>query len=84
MPEATLSRPLKHCEKDYHDENKTVSFAVRLVPLPRYAPLIAGSVPTASAQAAITRVCTFLPADDSSAHYIWFNRFRENINKNYS
>jgi TRAP-type C4-dicarboxylate transport system substrate-binding protein len=27
-------------------------------------------------------VYSSLPADDSSAHYIWFNRFQENINKN--
>ncbi|PLL89009.1 C4-dicarboxylate ABC transporter substrate-binding protein, partial [Klebsiella michiganensis] len=45
--------------------------------------LIAGSALTASAQAAINfRVYSSLPADDSSAHYIWFNRFQENINKN--
>lgn len=45
--------------------------------------LIAGSVLSTSAQAAINfRVYSSLPGDDSSAHYIWFNRFQENLNKN--
>ncbi|EPM0022064.1 TRAP transporter substrate-binding protein [Citrobacter farmeri] len=45
--------------------------------------LIAGSVLSASAQAALNfRVYSSLPGDDSSAHYIWFNRFQENLNKN--
>ncbi|MEG2398557.1 MAG: TRAP transporter substrate-binding protein [Citrobacter sp.] len=45
--------------------------------------LIAASIVSASAQAAINfRVYSSLPGDDSSAHYIWFNRFQENLNKN--
>lgn len=45
--------------------------------------LIAASIVSASAQAAINfRVYSSLPGDDSSAHYIWFNRFQENLNNN--
>ena len=45
--------------------------------------LIAGSVVTSFAQAALNfRVYSSLPGDDSSAHYIWFTRFQENLNKN--
>ena len=45
--------------------------------------LIAGSAVSALAHAALNfRVYSSLPADDSSAHYIWFSRFQENINNN--
>lgn len=38
---------------------------------------------SALAHAALNfRVYSSLPADDSSAHYIWFSRFQENINNN--
>lgn len=45
--------------------------------------LFAGSVVTSFAEAAVNlRVYSSLPGDDSSAHYIWYNRFKENINNN--
>ncbi|QRX99077.1 TRAP transporter substrate-binding protein [Raoultella planticola] len=45
--------------------------------------LIAGSAVSTLAPAALNfRVYSSLPADDSSAHYIWFSRFQENINNN--
>lgn len=41
--------------------------------------LIAGSAVSTLAHAALNfRVYSSLPADDSSAHYIWFSRFQEN------
>ncbi|POT57822.1 C4-dicarboxylate ABC transporter substrate-binding protein [Citrobacter amalonaticus] len=45
--------------------------------------LIAGSAVTSLAEAALNfRVYSSLPGDDSSAHYIWYSRFQENLNKN--
>lgn len=45
--------------------------------------LIAGSALTSFAEAAINlRVYSSLPGDESSAHYIWFSRFQDNLNKN--
>lgn len=45
--------------------------------------LIVGSTASTFAQAALNfRVYSSLPGDESSAHYIWFTRFQENLNKN--
>ncbi|MCS4270867.1 MULTISPECIES: TRAP transporter substrate-binding protein [Raoultella] len=45
--------------------------------------LLAGGAVTSLAHAALNfRVYSSLPADESSAHYIWFSRFQENLNNN--
>ncbi|MBW7982902.1 TRAP transporter substrate-binding protein [Enterobacillus tribolii] len=45
--------------------------------------LAAGSMVFSSAQAAVNlRVYSSLPADETSAHYVWFKRFQDNVNNN--
>lgn len=47
------------------------------------ASLAAGSLAFSSAQAAVNlRVYSSLPADETSAHYVWFKRFQDNLNNN--
>lgn len=47
------------------------------------AALFTGSMAVSVANAAVNlRVYSSLPADGTSAHYVWFNRFKENIDNN--